>query len=767
MVNIRSKQLFLTAILGIASMAVYAQTGTLKRKVTDGDGNVMPAATISFPQLNMHTVSDSLGNYILRSVPFGNYRLEATFVSYGIFSQTVKIDQANERQDIKLVNNPYNSLDEVVVSGTMKEISKLDSPVPVEVYSAKFFKANPTPSLFDALQNINGVRPQLNCNVCNTGDIHINGLEGPYTMILIDGMPIVSGLSTVYGLSGIPQSLIDRIEVVKGPASTLYGSEAVGGLINVITKRPENSPVLSLDAFGTSWGEVNTDLAAKFKVGKKVQSLLGVNYFNYQNPIDNNKDNFTDVTLQNRISIFNKWNFDRKDNRIFSLAGRYVYEDRWGGEMNWAKKYRGGDEVYGESIYTSRWEFFGTYQLPVKEKILFQFSTNGHNQNSVYGDTPYLADQYIGFGQFTWFKTLGKHELLTGLTYRYTYYDDNTPATADPKDLNRNKPTNTSLPGVFVQDQITFDKNNTLLLGLRYDYNSLHGNIVTPRVNYKWSSDDKSNVFRVSFGNGYRVANVFTEDHAALTGAREVIFINDLKPETSWNGNLNFVKKMSVGDSFIGFDATAFYTYFNNKIVADYDTDPNKIIYDNLDGHAVSQGVSLNLDITLPIGLKILAGATAMDVYSKKDGIRTRQLFTEKFTGTWNIGYTLKNLGLTVDYTGNLYGPMRLPLLSETDPRRAYSPWWSIQNIQLTKRVGGKTEIYGGVKNLLNWTPNKGNPFIIARANDPFDKNVQFDGNGQALVTPDNPYGLTFDPSYVYGPNQGIRGFLGIRYNLF
>jgi outer membrane receptor for ferrienterochelin and colicins len=748
-------------------MAVYAQTGTLKGKVTDGDGNVMPAATISFPQLNMHTVSDSLGNYILRSVPFGNYRLEATFVSYGIFSQTVKIDQANERQDIKLVNNPYNSLDEVVVSGTMKEISKLDSPVPVEVYSAKFFKANPTPSLFDALQNINGVRPQLNCNVCNTGDIHINGLEGPYTMILIDGMPIVSGLSTVYGLSGIPQSLIDRIEVVKGPASTLYGSEAVGGLINVITKRPENSPVLSLDAFGTSWGEVNTDLAAKFKVGKKVQSLLGVNYFNYQNPIDNNKDNFTDVTLQNRISIFNKWNFDRKDNRIFSLAGRYVYEDRWGGEMNWAKKYRGGDEVYGESIYTSRWEFFGTYQLPVKEKILFQFSTNGHNQNSVYGDTPYLADQYIGFGQFTWFKTLGKHELLTGLTYRYTYYDDNTPATADPKDLNRNKPTNTSLPGVFVQDQITFDKNNTLLLGLRYDYNSLHGNIVTPRVNYKWSSDDKSNVFRVSFGNGYRVANVFTEDHAALTGAREVIFINDLKPETSWNGNLNFVKKMSVGDSFIGFDATAFYTYFNNKIVADYDTDPNKIIYDNLDGHAVSQGVSLNLDITLPIGLKILAGATAMDVYSKKDGIRTRQLFTEKFTGTWNIGYTLKNLGLTVDYTGNLYGPMRLPLLSETDPRRAYSPWWSIQNIQLTKRVGGKTEIYGGVKNLLNWTPNKGNPFIIARANDPFDKNVQFDGNGQALVTPDNPYGLTFDPSYVYGPNQGIRGFLGIRYNLF
>ena len=137
-------------------------------------------------------------------------------------------------------------------------------------------------------------------------------------------------------------------------------------------------------------------------------------------------------------------------------------------------------------------------------------------------------------------------------------------------------------------------------------------------------------------------------------------------------------------------------------------------------------------------------------------------MFTEKFTGTWNVGYTFKHIGLTLDYTGNLYGPMRLPLLSETDPRNEYSPWWSIQNIQLTKSIGDKIEIYGGVKRPTDLEPNKGNPFIIARAHDPFDKNVQFDADGQAMVTPDNPYGLTFDPSYVYGPNQGIRGFFRI-----
>lgn len=748
------------------STTAIAQTGVLKGKLEQSKQIDIETVFIQLPKIGTTAMSDENGYFQMDSIPYGKWEIEIIAEDAAPYKEWINITKDTTEQTFTL-QSTSNNLDGVVISGTMKEVSKSESPVPVEIYTAKFFKANPTPSLFDALQNINGVRPQLNCNICNTGDIHINGLEGPYTMILIDGMPIVSGLSTVYGLSGIPQALIERVEVVKGPASTLYGSEAVGGLINIITKKPKNAPIVSTDIFGTTWGEYNADLATKFNVGKKTQSLLGVNYFNYNNPIDNNNDNFTDVTLQNRISVFNKWDFERKNNRLFSIAGRYVYENRWGGEMNWSEKYRGGDEVYGESIYTNRWELFGTYQLPLKEQILLQFSANNHDQNSVYGNTPYIANQKIAFAQLTWFKTLGKHELLTGATYRYTYYDDNTPATAHNQDLNINQPSKTNLPGLFVQDEITLNTQNKVLLGVRYDYNSIHGSILTPRLNYKWNSANKNNILRASIGNGYRVANVFTEDHSALTGARTLVFRNNLKPETSWNGNLNFVKKIIAKNAVIGLDASAFYTYFTNKIVANYDTDPNLIIYDNLSGHAISKGLSLNMDIVFMNGLKILAGATLMDVYSKDGSEKVQQLFTEKFSGTWTIGYTFKNIGLTVDYTGNVYGPMRLPLLSEHDPRSTYSPWFSIQNIQLTKKLGQRFEIYGGVKNLLNWTPNKGNPFLIARANDPFDKNVQFDSNGQAMQTPDNPYGLTFDPSYVYGPNQGIRGFLGFRYTLY
>ncbi|MDZ7845682.1 MAG: TonB-dependent receptor plug domain-containing protein [Owenweeksia sp.] len=153
--------------------------------------------------------------------------------------------------------------------------------------------------------------------------------KGPYTMVLIDGTPIVSRLSTVYGLMGIPTSMIERVEVVKGPASSLYGSEAVGGLINVITKNPDLAPSLTADVMATSWQEFNVDLGLKNKVGKNASVLTGINLYDYANPIDNNGDNFTDVTLQERASIFQKWNLSQND-RIFTLAGRYFYEDRAG-----------------------------------------------------------------------------------------------------------------------------------------------------------------------------------------------------------------------------------------------------------------------------------------------------------------------------------------------------------------------------------------------------------------------------------------------------
>lgn len=738
------------------AISVHGQTGSIKGKIAS-DNKPVEFVNIGLSGTQYSSTTDKHGEFEITQIPFGDYEFQISMVGYQKVKKKIIIDKPLPVIISQNIISLDNRLNEVVVSGTMKEISRSESPIPIEILTPKLFFKNPTPSLFESMQMVNGVRPQLNCNVCNTGDIHINGMEGPYTMITIDGMPIVSALSTVYGLSGIPNSLVNRIEVVKGPASTLYGSEAVGGLINVITKNPMAAPLLSVDVMATSNQEYNVDLGVKTKM-KKTHSLLGINYFNFQNVLDKNGDNFTDITLQNRISIFNKWSFERKENRVASIAARFVYEDRWGGETQYENKFRGTDSVYGESIYTSRYELIGVYQLPTKkEQVFLQYSFNNHNQNSYYGTTPYMAKQNIAFAQLYWNKTLTKNaDLLIGTPFRYTYYDDNTPGTQSIDSVQpKNKPQNTYLPGVFIQTNLKFKKLTTLA-GLRYDYNTDHGNIFSPRLAFKYALND-NNIFRLSSGNGYRVVNLFTEDHAALTGAREVVIKNNLKPEKSWNVNLNYERFFILTNAYIGLDASLFYTYFTNKIIGDFTTDATKIIFDNLEGHAISKGAALNLDITFTNGLKAIVGGTYMNVYRETTDVnnkqvRTAQLQTPNFLGNFSISYTFSKIGISIDYTGNVTSPMNLPVVPN-DYRPEQSPWFTIQNIQVSKKLTNGFEFYGGVKNVLNFTPSD----PILRPFDPFDKRI----------TENNPNNYTFDPSYNYAPMQGRRFFIGIRYNLY
>ena len=363
----------------------------------------------------------------------------------------------------------------------------------------------------------------------------------------------------------------------------------------------------------------------------------------------------------------------------------------------------------------------------------------------------------MGFLQTYTDKEIGsQHNLLYGAAIRYTVYDDNTPATASA-DGTGNKPANTLLPGVFVQDEWKINESNKLLAGYRYDYNNHHGSVHSPRIAYKYSPDG-NHVFRASMGTGFRVVNLFTEDHAALTGAREVVISETLKPERSYSANLNYVHKIANDAYYINLDITGFYSYFTNKIIGDFNTDPNKIIYDNLDGHAVSRGVSVNTDIVFNFPLKLMLGITYMDVYSmQKDstGIlqRIQQLHAPKWSGTFIASYTFPK-NYTVDITSKINGPMLLPVLPN-DYRPEYSPWYCIANVQLTKKLNRNIELYGGIKNLLNFVP--ADP--IMRPYDPFDK--------YADDPVSNPHGYTFDPGYNYASLQGIRYFAGMRYTLF
>ena len=217
---------YLILLLPLFNYTAYAQKGIITGKVISETGPVS-FAHIFITGTSTGAIANEEGTFRIQELAYGTYVLQISAIG---FKPAKKAIQVAPGKGLKLEINlekEEREMEEVVVTGTLKEVSRLESPVPVEVYSPAFFKMNPTPAFFDALQNVNGVRPQLNCNICNTGDIHINGLEGPYTMILIDGMPIVSGLSSVYGLSGIPNAMIKRLEVVK--ATCIFALWVGGG----------------------------------------------------------------------------------------------------------------------------------------------------------------------------------------------------------------------------------------------------------------------------------------------------------------------------------------------------------------------------------------------------------------------------------------------------------------------------------------------------------------------------------------------------------
>jgi len=723
------------------STLAMAQQVSLIIQVSDGDKPVA-FASVGITELKKGGVADESGKFQIQLNP-GTYTIQVTAIGKLKYTEKLVVKEGNLMHHIVVLKPDPSALDEVTVSGTLKETGKMNSAVPVELYQSKFFLKNPVSGMFEALSMVNGVQPTINCNVCNTGDIHLNGMEGPYTLVMIDGMPIVSALSTVYGLSGIPNSMIERIEIVKGPASTLYGSEAVAGLINVITKRTDKAPKYFADMFGTGMGDNNLDLGWSLK-RKNWSTLTGFNFASSPIKWDKNNDHFTDMALYNRFSIFNKITYRSSPGKESTIALRYYHEDRYGGDLNFNQSMRGSDSIYGESIYTDRIELIGNYRMPVEESLRLMYSYNWHKQDAFYSTRPFNAEQQTAFAQLVWDGKLSdSHDFTSGICLRYTYYNDNTPATL------------TSvirwLPGIFAQDEWYISPKVSLLSGVRYDYFKDHGSIISPRLNLRFKPSTLT-TFRLSCGNGFRVVNLFTEDHQALTGARKVLITQDLKPETSWNLNVNLVRIIPLNRSNLTLDATAFYTHFTNRIMADYDTDPALIIYSNLKGYAVSKGISLNTDFNLPPQWNISNGITFMQVYKVENlnghDVKIPQIHAPEFMSTFQVSYTFKKLPVKIDYSGLIYGPMRLPL-QPNDFRPEYSPWFTLQNIQFTYTYKSKWQIYLGVKNIFDFTPS----YPIMRPFDPFNKKVN----------ENNPNGWQFDTGYNYAPLQFRRGFIGLR----
>lgn len=761
------RKLILILFFTYSQFSYAQQEASIRGTIRSASGPV-PGATVSLKGSQLGAVADSLGHYHLQTSRTGSLSLEFRSIGFRPRVKSLILEKGKSLEvDVFLEENELG-LEEVVISGTMKPVFVTASPIKVEVITSRYmhtFLPAAASSIVEGVKLVNGVQEVVECGVCFTNNISINGLPGPYTAVLIDGTPLYGNLASVYGLNGIPSMIIDRFEVIKGPSSTLYGSEAVAGVINIITKDPEKQPMLSIDLMGTSLLESFGNLSAAPSIGKSF-GFVGINYGIIRNFTDRNKDGFSDLVNLDRLALFSKWNIYRKSGLKWTLAGKYYYEDRRNGVKEYVenqgyRRLRGSKRIYGESIYTYRAELFGSYEVSLAESVRIDYSLSRHIQDSYYGADFYEAEQQLAFANFTWNKPLNQHDLLIGLTARYQFYDDNTVATADTASDGTavNRADRQYIPGLFIQDEWTMSKRFTLLSGARLDYYSAHGPIFSPRLNLKYKPGQWTSL-RANLGTGFRIVNLFTEDHAFVSGQRSVEIREELKPERSYNATLNLNHVFSLGNSQGTFDIDAFYTYFTNKIIPDYEQQ-GKIIYANTSGHAVSKGIGLNVmqEFGFPLSLNLgltLQQATETEKDSGGESLRRFIEFAPRWSGIFTASYQWRSMGMNLGYSANLTGPMALPEVFDLDTsgkpllqaRPLTSSPFFLHNLQLSKSFSSRWEVYAGIKNMFDYIQ----PYTpLTGYNDP-----------KAAAG----FSDYFDTVYSYAPLHGREIYLGIRWEL-
>ncbi len=414
-------------------------------------------------------------------------------------------------------------------------------------------ESSPESNIMDLLDGKPGVRKKVDCSVCNTAQIRLLGMNGAYSQVLIDGLPLFSGLGTVYGIEQIPLVTVDRIDVIKGSSGVQHGNNAIAGVINVVHGPIPAEPAGFLKmSYGNS-NEQNYEGAYSTRVHQSGTGLQVA--FNYNSSPRINMDNspMMDVAEFDRAGFSaraTQWLGSRVELTARANVG---FEDRFGGteeasratigdyisDSSWVNEW--GDSTHREPVYqeyvrSKRVNYETGIRADITEKLKNEtrLSYLQHYQESWYGylDLEALQDLFYLVSDFTW--ELRKNELLAGVSYTYDSFQD-----------NRSVGTHEyHIPALYVQDIFSPTINWDLMGGVRLDHHNVHGAIVSPRFAATWYGMNYF-TWKLSAGKGFRTFNLFSENHSAITSDAYYLQPNDtLEAERSWSftANIQFAK---------------------------------------------------------------------------------------------------------------------------------------------------------------------------------------------------------------------------------
>ena len=536
----------------------------------------LPGAVIKIEEAGLAAVTDADGHCVFRNIPAGTYTLSVRLLGYA--SQEKKISVSRDfAVDVHFVMTPDVTVtDEVVVSANRNETNRRDAPVVVNVLNSKLFEAVNSSDLAKSLNYQSGLRVENNCQNCGFPQVRINGLEGPYSQILINSRPVVSALSGVYGLEQIPVNMIDRVEVVRGGGSALFGANAVGGTINVITKDPVNnsfqvSSTLS-DMNGKAW-EQYFGANASLVSDKNTYGIALYQTYRNRNPYDADGDGFSELGKLNMNSFGLRGYYRPSQFSRLGIEYHVTNEFRRGGNKFDLEPFKTDITEQTKHVINSGGLTYDVFFNSYKHKLSFYSSIQHTDRNSYYG-AQQNTDAYGKTNDLTWVAGAmytGNFERLlfapavftSGIEYQSNSLHD------VMLGYNRDMRQDVRIGGGFVQNEWKINRF-TLLAGFRVDKHNLIDNpIFSPRVNLMYKPSDKLQA-RLTWSTGFRAPQAYDEDlHVTAVGGEGVLIklADGLKPERSNSFSGSIDRTFSFGHWQANLLVEAFYTSLDDVFV--------------------------------------------------------------------------------------------------------------------------------------------------------------------------------------------------------
>ena len=724
----------------------------IKGKIVDENNEPLLGANVFWQNTTVGATTDFEGNFTLVK----SEESTSLIVSY-IGYQTKRVDvTSNAPLFVQL--EAVTNLKEVTVAKSKKstEHSHFEA-TNVQTMGQKELLKAACCNLSESFSTNPSIDVNFSDAVTGNRQIKMLGLTSPYILIAEENIPSVRGASQAYGLSFVPGTWVESIQITKGAGSVINGYESISGQINYELLKPATDIPFFLNAYGSmdSRFELNTHFNQKYS--DKLSSSLFVHGNTRQGKNDMNDDGFLDNPIGKQINILNRWQYSDAANGLVSFLNvRYMRDDKQSGQVSFnpdtdrLTTNAWGSEINTEKIELSNKTGYVFPDMPY-QSIGFQNSFQSHKQDSYFGLNQYNIHQKSYYSNLLFNSIISntKNKFTTGINFAYDKYDENVVLNFS-NDFSR---IDNSVGAFF---EYTYDNldNFSLVAGARVDNHNRLGTFVTPRMHIRYNPW-KEAVLRVSAGRGKRAANIFAENQQLFASSRNFNILNTdgklygLNPEIAWNYGLSFIQsfKLFGADSEIVLDY--YRTDFENQAVVDLDFSPQQVLFYDLEGKSFANSFQAEFSIEPFKHFNVKSAYKYYDVQTQYTTGQLQRALQAKHRFFTNVAFEthIKEKGQQwkFDATYNWLGKQRLPNTSSNLPEyrlAEYAPSFAVVNAQVTRTFSSTFEVYVGGENIGNYK----------------QKN--------AIVSAENPFGSYFDSSMIYGPVFGQMYYAGLRFKI-